>query len=145
MNIFITGTAGWKTSLRETIAHEYCHSITKYPIANNSILDAIIYEGMAEHYRENVVGGKTAPWASALSRNESKAQLKKLKSKLNSKSHKLFQQVFFGSSEYPLWTGYSIGYQIIKEFMKRSPNVTWKEIMALDPKKILRQSKIMNT
>lgn len=128
---------GWKTALKETICHEYAHSVTYRYHKWQTLLDSIVFEGLAEHFRESVVGGKKAPWARAISGKRSREMLGLLKNKLYSKSYKFYSDVFFGGKKYPLWSGYSIGYHIVGGFLEQNKRISWKEIVKIKPKEIL--------
>jgi len=130
----------WETALKNTIAHEYNHSVVYNFHKWETLLDSIIFEGFAEHFREQVVGGEKAPWAKAVSQKECKKHFSKLKEKLNSKNHQLYREVFFGSEKYPLWLGYSLGYQIVRSFLNKNKEKSWIDIVKIKPKEILKQS-----
>lgn len=141
MLIFINSQSRlWKSALSRTIAHEFNHSIVlKY---NNwkTLLDSIIFEGLAEYFQEYVIGGKRTRWVKALGVSQSKELFLKLKKYLQSKNPKLYHSVFFGDKKYPLWSGYSVGYHIIRSFIKNNLGVEWKQIIKLSPKEILKRS-----
>lgn len=130
----------WETALNNTIAHEYNHSVVYNFHKWETLLDSIIFEGLAEHYREQVVGGEKASWAKAVPQKECKRYFSKLKEKLNSKNHQLYREVFFGSEKYPLWLGYSLGYQIVKSFLSKNKEKSWIDIVKMKPKEILKNS-----
>ena len=139
--IFINPLAGqWARALPKTIAHEYCHvAVLKYH-KWRTLLDSIIFEGLAEHFREYTVGGNRAPWARALGVKQGKKLFQELKKNLYSRDLKLYRAVFFGNKNYPQWAGYSIGYQVVGNFIKNHPGLSWEKIIALDPKEILERS-----
>ncbi len=130
----------WETTLKNTIAHEYNHSVVYNFHKWESLLDSLIFEGFAEYFREQVVGGERAPWAKAVSRKECKKHFFKLKEKFNSKNHQLYREIFFGSEKYPLWLGYSLGYQIVKSFLSKNKDESWIDIVKIKPKDVLKQS-----
>jgi len=130
----------WETALKKTIAHEYNHSVIYNSHKWENLLDSIIFEGFAEHFREQVVGGKRAPWAKAVSQKECQKYFSKLKEKLNSKNHQLYREVFFGSEKYPLWLGYSLGYQIVNSFLSKNKEKSWTDLVKIKPKEILKES-----
>lgn len=130
----------WETALKNTICHEYNHSEVYNYHKWESLLDSIIFEGFAEHFREQVIGGGRAPWTKAVAQNKCKRYFSKLKEKLNSKNHQLYREVFFGSEKYPLWLGYSLGYLIVKLFLSKNKEKSWIDIVKIKPKEILKQS-----
>lgn len=142
---YISPTKRWKTVLKEMICHEFNHSVIFKYHKWRTLLDSIIFEGLAENFREDIVGGKPAPWSKALSPFRSKkifSEMKKLKV-LSSKSEKLYSSVFFENKDFPRWTGYSIGYQIVKSFLRNNEALSWKNIVELQPREILKKSKFL--
>jgi uncharacterized protein YjaZ len=132
----------WKRYLKETIYHEFAHSVSNfYKGGEFSIGDGLIFEGLAEHFRENIIGGEHAPYSKALSIDEIKKYLNKLKPKLNSMDLDLYMEVFFGVGEYPNWTGYSIGYYLIEKYLKEKKEVNWNKLLRENPKEILNKLK----
>jgi uncharacterized protein YjaZ len=133
MHLFISIKKFNKKSIFETIAHEINHSLFYYyhqkNINNYTLLDNIIIEGLAENFREEVIGGKPAPWSISLSKKEAFQNFEKIKNLLDSRNKKIIQEVLFGYNKHKKWEGYSMGYWIIKEFIRNNPNIKWREIM----------------
>jgi len=48
--------------LEKTVAHEFNHSVFLRDKKCVTLLDSIIFEGLAEHFCEWVIGGDQAPW-----------------------------------------------------------------------------------
>ena len=142
ITISINPIKGWEKELEKCIAHEDSHLYVSNNNQWKTILDSLISEGIAEVFREEIVGGKPAPWTKALTEKQAKEVLKKLKSKrkLGKKVEEMHQELFLGSKDYKMWTGYSLGYQIVKKFRKKYPEMKWKEIMKMDFKELFRKS-----
>ncbi len=128
----------WEFALRNAVAHEYNHCVIYNFHKWETLLDSIIFEGFAEHFREQIIGGERAPWTKAVSRKECKKYFSRLE--FNSKNHQIYREVFFGSKKYPLWIGYSLGYQIVKSFLSKNKKQSWVDIVKIKPKEILKQS-----
>lgn len=131
MHLFIDLNFFTEASLKQTVAHEWSHLVyyRYHDEQKCSLLDHIIMEGFAEVFREEIVNGGAAPWSVALDEKESLRQLKLIEVELNSASMELYKKVFWGDSEHKRWTGYSIGYNIVKKFRKIFPKLTWKNII----------------
>ncbi|MBI2514663.1 hypothetical protein HYV91_00520 [Candidatus Wolfebacteria bacterium] len=144
IHLFVDLSAYTQKSLKQTIAHEWNHLVfyRHHPARQYTLCDHIIMEGFAEAFREEMMGGKPAPWALALTKKEAKKQLGLLKKRLNTKGVKIYREVFFGNKKYKRWTGYSIGYWLIKEFRKRHPKLSWEEIIKTKPENILLEAVI---
>ena len=68
----------------------------------------------------------------------------KLTNLLQSTDPEIRREVFFGNEKYIRWTGYVIGYYIIKSFLENNPSLGWKEIMNKQPGDILNGSNFRN-
>ncbi len=126
-----------------TVAHEYNHTIRfQYsPLSSiSTLLDGLINEGLAENFRMRAMGGKISPWADVLQPEKVRKVFKKIRPFLHSTGKKIYYEVFFADKKYPLWTGYSIGYQIVKGFLKNNKTMKWEEIVKLKAKDILQES-----
>lgn len=140
ITLYINPTKGWKKELVNSIAHEYSHLAVLDVRKWSTVLDSLIIEGIAENFREEVMGGKRAPWTKALTKKESKDLLKKLRSKLKLKAEKLHHYLFFGSKEYKMWSGYTLGYFIVKEFRNKYPYMQWRDLVKLKSLEVLSKS-----
>lgn len=129
----------WEKALASTIAHEFNHSLILNYNTWETLLDSLIFEGLAENFNEKIIGGKS-PWIKALNLSQSKKIFLSLENKLDSKDYSLYRSVFLENKEYPLWTGYSIGYYIVRSFIKINPDLKWPKILKLNPKNILEKS-----
>jgi uncharacterized protein YjaZ len=135
----------WQNPLIYTFIHEFTHSIENkyFPISSSTtLLDNLIFEGRANNFVTSILTCKPCLGAKALNKTQCKKILRKLQEKnlLYSKSKKLYYSVFFEGKEYPLWTGYAIGYQIVKSFLRNNKGLTWEKILRLRPKEILKKS-----
>lgn len=139
--LFISPQSGWQKQLRYTITHEYAHTFAYKYHEWKTLLDSLIFEGIAEHFRESVLGGKISPWSKSIPQKECKEIFKEIYNNLQKTQEKYYQQIFLGAeNKYPLWAGYSIGYQIIKSFLSKRKNVSWLEIMKEKTENILSES-----
>lgn len=135
-----------KAFLREInhiVAHEYNHTIRfQYfqPSFSSTILEGFVNEGLAENFRMEVLGGAISPWAGSLQYNDAKKAFARIRPILHSTNNKDYRDIFFADKKYPLWTGYAIGYQIVKSFLQKLPVVRWTEIIKLPSHEILERS-----
>jgi hypothetical protein len=143
--LVINFVKGWEIFLKQTLIHELSHAISNYYNQGDCTLgEGLILEGIAEHFREYIVGGERSPWTKAITEEEAKKYLLNLKDKLNKKDMQLWRDVFFGSKEYPVWAGYTMGYYLIREYLKKQKEINWKKIIKTNPNKILKEV-ILNT
>lgn len=141
LHIFISPQIFTKESLADSIAHELNHTISFYYHFDRygkwSLLDSIMNEGLAENFRDDVLNKKSAPWAVALTKKEAFMALESIHPLLHSKNNHIRQKILFGDTKYKRWTGYSIGYWLVKEFKKKHTNLSWLEIIKTKPEDIL--------
>ena len=111
-----------------------------------TLLDSIIFEGLAEHFREQIIGDNQAPWTKIFKLHQAGVIFleMKLANLLPSTNPEIRRGVFFGNKKYICWTGYTIGYHIVKSFLENNLSLGWKEIMARRPKDILSESSFSN-
>lgn len=132
----------FKKRLKLTVAHEFYHAVThkyfkKWEI---NIINNIITEGLANNFCIKAVNGKLTPGLIALSVEQCKKIWPSIKKIGKSKKPKLFEELFFEGKRYPLWTGYALGYLVVKSFLKKNPAINWREITKLLPSEILEKS-----
>jgi len=136
----------WDKALGETVGHEFNHAVFLRDKKCTTLLDSIIFEGLAEHFREQIIGGGQAPWTKIFELNQAMVIFSKMKlaNLLQSTDPEIRRGVFFGNEKYICWTGYTIGYYIVKSFLKNNPNLGWKEIMNRQLKDIFSGSSFSN-
>jgi len=123
----------WQKGLKETIPHEYAHIIYTSYHGWNSILDGLVNEGFAEHFRRYVVGGDVAPWSTSLPKEQGLKELRSISEKrlnlfIDENNVDLYISYFFGTKDLPKWYGYCIGYWLINDILEKksqkdSPNL----------------------
>lgn len=143
--LFIDPTTNWKRSLEETVAHEYVHTLSLQEHKWSTLEDSIIFEGLAENFVQYLYKYKRpiSPWSSSLSRKDAKKYFRKMKKKLHSKDFSVYMGVFFGDKDYPLWTGYAVGYNLVKEYIEKHKNTSWLEFIKTKPSRIIKESPFM--
>lgn len=127
----------WEEYFKSAIIHETAHTLSDYFSDEISIGEGMIFEGLAEHFQEKFTGIKN-PWVKVFPEKQALKLFEELKPKLNEKSYEVYGDIFFGNKKYPLWAGYTIGYYLIKEYLKNKKNIDWKELLREDPNKILK-------
>ena len=126
-------------TLKETIVHE-CSHILFYQYHNwNTLLDSLIAEGLAELFTQEILQKTTtSEFARALNDKEIISNWQKIKQHLQ--RNDMHNEVFFGVSEkFKNWTGYTIGFEIVKEFREQNKNMQWSEIIKLTPSQIMNE------
>jgi hypothetical protein len=132
----------WRKSLTYITPHEYGHLVSFRYFSRDTILDAMVFEGLAEHLRENLYGGDKAKYSTALSKEDALKELASLPVEvtdliITEENYDIHLSYFFGTKSIENWYGYSVGYWLIDAVL------TNKEIAVVDlfktkPKEILK-------
>ena len=112
--------------ISEMMAHELCHAARwgKNKECINSLFDGIISEGIATYLEAEFVKDreeKTVFIKTILERadNENKKILEKLRDQLDSNYYDYDTIFFNGDDELPRWSGYSLGYYLVKKYLEK--------------------------
>ena len=138
IHLYIHPDCNLKTGLVETLVHEYNHTVFYVHHTWKTVEEGLIAEGLAEHFRSEIVGGKRAKLTEVFDEKESTLWLEKIIPTLNSEAGQDYYNVFvnFDEEPYPLWTGYTIGYYLIERFRKQN-KLNWQELMQVKPNEVL--------
>ncbi|KKS53549.1 MAG: hypothetical protein UV19_C0008G0009 [Parcubacteria group bacterium GW2011_GWA2_42_28] len=124
----------------ETLCHEFAHAVSLNYNEIRTLLDQIIADGIAEHFREEAVGGGKSPWAASIDRDKAKNIFNEIKNCLDSEDWNIRNEIFYGSGRYPNWSGYSIGYYIIEDFLSKHRELSWNDVIKIKSWDILLKS-----
>lgn len=126
-----------KISIKNTVAHELGHALSKEHRNYDDIFRMLKEEGLNEHFRENMIGGGRDPWTKAISKKKSMEIFKEVKEKIKSGKSISYMELFHGAGKYPRWSGYTIGYYLMKNYLKDLKNINWKELFKTPSKEIM--------
>jgi uncharacterized protein YjaZ len=105
----------------KTLAHEYMHASReqKIPWEECTLLEALVTEGLAQCFEVEVCG-EDPIYARTLSAYEIQHILKQVTSILNTNDFD-YSGIFFGvGGIYKKWTGYSVGYWLVNEYLRKT-------------------------
>lgn len=105
-----------------------------------TLLRHLVLEGKADSYTHSIFPTAKTPWAFALSNMDKSKLWKKIKPRLDAKNNFYLMEVMFGSSNYPAWGGYTMGYTLVQNVMEKNPKMKFEELTKLDAAKILEMS-----
>lgn len=112
------------SEFKHTLAHEFHHTARwQNPGYGETLLDAIITEGLADHFDLEVFKESPQPWSVAFSNDELNSLMKKAKKEFNNKEYDHFAW-FYGNEALgiPRWAGYSLGFKIVKDYLLKHPD-----------------------
>lgn len=116
-----------EASISEMVVHELCHA-ARWGKNNewiSSLFDGIINEGIATYFEAEFIKDrkeKTTFITTILKRtdDENKNILKKLSKQLDSDYYDYDTIFFNGNDKLPRWSGYSLGYYLVKKYLEKS-------------------------
>jgi hypothetical protein len=119
-----------------TLVHEMHHvGRIRNPDYDLTLLECMVNEGLADHFMVEVLNCEITPWASALTEEQIQENIIRVKPFLRIKnewwttefSEKYFDPWMFGrggEEPIPHWTGYSIGWKIVEDYLNVHPDAT---------------------
>ncbi|MBP2241162.1 uncharacterized protein YjaZ [Cytobacillus eiseniae] len=129
------------------LVHEYHHTcrLNKQgeKVADFTLMDSLILEGLAEHAVKLYCGEKyLAEWCNYYSRKETQQFWEeRLQNKLDVKKRdKLHDEILFGMNGYPKLMGYAVGYELISMFNKKN-KLTIRESFFMESKRFIKDLK----
>lgn len=124
-----------KEELLFTLVHELHHTIRwQKSVEGDTLLEALIFEGLADHFAMEITGRQNPlPWSRALTPEQKKVFLKKASAMWMEPAYDN-NLWFFGSDpeKIPRWTGYTLGYDLVSDYLKRHPGIHSSELASAD-------------
>jgi Predicted Zn-dependent protease (DUF2268) len=110
----------------DTLSHEIDHAvrIEGGPGFGNTLEEALISEGLATAFDEEAWPNLHDPWADAVMVPQEAALWQRAQSDLALSGRQVYDEWFFGIGGIPRWTGFTIGYHIVRDYLSRHPNMT---------------------
>ncbi len=125
--------------LLRTLAHELHHVARRREVGHgDNLFETLITEGLAEQFEAEVTKKKVSICAQALRDSEVKKFLKKAQKEFFKEKFS-YNDWFFGSKarKIPRWTGYAIGYFLIKRYLEKNPKQKASSIYNVRGEKLL--------
>ncbi|MFC3060475.1 DUF2268 domain-containing putative Zn-dependent protease, partial [Paenirhodobacter populi] len=125
-------------SLERMLAHALHHSARwDGPGYGRTLGAALVSEGLAGHFAQEVFGKGPEPWESL--------PVSVLRTHIPRAFHEwayegyAHEAWFFGSPDFPRWLGYSLGYQLVARYLASHPGVRASELVHGDARDFLPQ------
>lgn len=135
----------FKTALEpelfRTVAHELHHVARRQASQRGrTLLDALIHEGLVDHFAIELTGIEPPLWVLALCPEQTTRLLARAREEYDS-HHYSHIAWFFGSDELdiPRWAGYSLGFKLVGDYLACNPTAKASELAA-EPAATLRPS-----
>ena len=126
-------------NLSRCIAHEWHHSLRHRSVGYGRTLDeAIVSEGLADRFADQVYGHPPDRWTRAVKKKDVERLFNRAKKEFGKRGYDHNKWFFSnGRRHIPHWTGYSLGYQIVGQFLMNNPNETPASLIDTPAKTIL--------
>lgn len=120
---------GWKKNFGGMLTHEIAHAVSPfYNPLDMSVGEQIIFDGIAEHFREKFSNSRRSPWTKAISKEKALQIFSEIKENLDVRDFDYCSEIFYGNGRYPLWAGYTMGYYLIQDYIKNK-RVDWNKLI----------------
>lgn len=108
--------------LAAMISHEMHHAKRRRSVGyGNTLLQAVISEGLADHFSIEVTGIDTPRWSNVFQDDQLETWIDTASQTWNDSPYD-HSSWFFGSNSIPRWTGYSIGYDLVEKYLAANPD-----------------------
>jgi uncharacterized protein YjaZ len=132
-------------NIMHTLAHELHHVCrVRMPNFQVTILECMVNEGLADHFMVEVFNCEQTPWSNALTEEQIHQYMIRVKplmrKKYESWTKELDTWMLYGKPEpepIPGWTGYSIGWRIVENYLKDHPEARASSLVFTPPEVIV--------
>ncbi|HRH55397.1 MAG TPA: DUF2268 domain-containing putative Zn-dependent protease [Candidatus Paceibacterota bacterium] len=115
--------------IRSTVTHEYHHAVRNRAInwEKDSLLGAMITEGLADHFDIEVNGGGPRPWSVALSGMQLEEFEIRARPIFDSRDSNNNAWLLGSETEgLPKWGGYSLGFKLVGDYLTKTGKKTYQ-------------------
>lgn len=115
--------ASLEAELPAMIAHEMNHAKRRRSVGyGNTLSQALISEGLADHFSVEVTGISPPRWSVAVQGQELQDLIGTASQTWNESSYGHPKWFFGTTNEVPRWAGYSMGYKLVNDYLENHPN-----------------------
>ncbi len=87
---------------------------------SSNLFEAMILEGLADHFSVEVAGVAPPIWSTALTDEQLAIWLERSREEWFNLSYN-HDVWFFGAGQAPRWAGYTIGFDLVRTFLEKNP------------------------
>ncbi len=110
-------------NLLAILAHEVHHAKRRRSVGyGNTLFQAAVSEGLADHFSMEVAGVAAPLWAVALTGVELQQWTEKASQSWNQPTYDHFAWFVGADPNIPRWAGYSIGFDLVKSYLSENPH-----------------------
>ena len=123
-------------NLKRTLRHELFHDVRFDHFGGfpKNLAERIVSEGLATRYENQSPDLPPSLYATALTSEQTEEMMERIKQDLQSTHREINHAWIFGSRErnIPRWTGYSLGYKLVEEYLAKHPNLQPSDLYSVD-------------
>ena len=140
---------GYEKWILYVFAHEYHHNVWgNYWFGihggelNNQFIDSLLIDGEADSFALSLYKELKPSWLFEMTEECEKTLWHEHYLKLINETEVDYAKYMFGDEKHniPWCAGYAIGFRIIQAFLKKNPQMTFKELLEMKPMEIFKQS-----
>ncbi|MBM3935381.1 MAG: hypothetical protein FJ319_14000 [SAR202 cluster bacterium] len=147
MALFLWPAEGWQRWLAYTIAHEYFHLVRNLLFPRSvtggklvfvkskeaeTLLDAMIVEGMADTFAMKVCPDIRPAWIDAIRPDDEAYLWPRIHRRLAVSNPGEVRRLLFGDNDrIPPWTGYTLGYRMVQKYLQAYPETALGYLVTL--------------
>jgi Predicted Zn-dependent protease (DUF2268) len=108
------------------VAHELHHAKRWRSVGyGNTLLEAMVSEGLADHFAIQLLAAAVPPWCEAFDRAATAGYLDRARPEFDSTAYSHARWFFdAGVPELPRWTAYTLGYRLVESYLAAHPGAT---------------------
>ena len=144
---FVWPRGDWRANLSYNVVHEYAHLVRNllFPrgIAGGrlvymktqqpeTLLDAMVAEGISDCFAQECLNGARPRWMDTQDDVEPRRMWPRLHRRFGISDATEIRRFLFGDGDrVPAWTGYTLGYMIVRRFLDNNPSTTMMRLVSM--------------
>ena len=145
--LFVWPRGDWRANLTYNVVHEYAHLVRNllFPrgIAGGrlvymktqqpeTLLDAMVAEGISDCFAQECLNGARPRWMDTQDEVEPRRMWPRLHRRFGISDATEIRRFLFGDGDrVPAWTGYTLGYMIVRRFLDNNPGTTMMRLVSM--------------
>ena len=145
--LFVWPRGDWRANLTYNVVHEYAHLVRNllFPrgIAGGrlvymktqqpeTLLDAMVAEGISDCFAQECMNGARPRWMDTQDEAEPLRMWPRLHRRFGISDATEIRRFLFGDGDrVPAWTGYTLGYMIVRRFLDNNPGTTMMRLVSM--------------
>jgi len=116
--------------LPHIVAHELHHAVRwRSPGPYRTLLEALVSEGLADHFGVELLSGQVPPWSRAFPEGGTEGYLDRAREDFDNAAFD-FEAWFFGvGTDLPRWTGYTLGFRLVRDYLEANPGLSAAQLV----------------